>query len=229
MQGRGITNYDTNKPSHELTTSTTEFDDELIRRGIVSTEQVMMAKGATPEEAMRLAEEKNKKPEKLPDIQIETIQKQEKEEEEDHDSEEELLQEESDQDFFAKYRQERLAQLKHETSTIPNISREEWTIHVNQASFSKWILVILWDEESMRTQDILQDLQILMREYSGYFGIVRIDYLQANPQWPTQRVPAIFAYRDGVKQQEYITTIPGKFPTPTQMVQLLSDWDIILD
>eukprot|EP00980_Cylindrotheca_fusiformis_P016497 scaffold4914_cov108-Cylindrotheca_fusiformis.AAC.9 len=63
MQGRGITNYDSSKPSHELTTSTTQFDDELMKRGIVTMEQVMLAKGATPEEAQRLVEQAKKKKE----------------------------------------------------------------------------------------------------------------------------------------------------------------------
>ena len=58
MQGRGVTNFSADKPSHTITTATTEFDDALISRGIVTTEQVMLAKGASPEEAQRLAEEK---------------------------------------------------------------------------------------------------------------------------------------------------------------------------
>jgi hypothetical protein len=40
MQGRGVTNYATSKPSHEYTTATTEFDDALLKRGIISFEQV---------------------------------------------------------------------------------------------------------------------------------------------------------------------------------------------
>ena len=200
MQGRGITNYDTSKPSHELTTATTEFDDELIRRGIVTTEQVMLAKGASPEEAVRLANEKKKKPiQQQQEQQQEVVETVNEKEEQEQDSDDD----DDDDEFFARYRQERLEQLQHESSTIPNISRDEWTIHVNQASFSKWILVILWDDTSMRTQETLQDLQTLLRQYSEYFGIVRIPYQEANPHWPKQRVPAIFAYRDGIKQHEY--------------------------
>lgn len=227
MQGRGITNYDTSKPSHELTTATTEFDDELIRRGIVTTEQVMLAKGASPEEAVRLANEKKKKPiQQQQEQQQELVETVNEKEEQEQDSDDD---DDDDDEFFARYRQERLEQLQHESSTIPNISRDEWTIHVNKASFSKWILVILWDDTSMRTQETLQDLQTLLRQYSEYFGIVRIPYQEANPHWPKQRVPAIFAYRDGTKQHEYVTTIHGKFPTPAQLLNLLSDWDVLLD
>lgn len=42
MQGRGVTNYSTSKPTHGFTTSTSEFDDALLQRGIISFEQVRM-------------------------------------------------------------------------------------------------------------------------------------------------------------------------------------------
>ena len=58
MEGRGVTNYDVSKPNFNITTSTTEFDDELMRRNIVSFEQCMIGKGATPQEARRLAIQK---------------------------------------------------------------------------------------------------------------------------------------------------------------------------
>ena len=57
MQGRGITNYSTN-PSHSFTTQTTEFDDALLKRKIITFEQAMMAKGASFEEAKLLSEAK---------------------------------------------------------------------------------------------------------------------------------------------------------------------------
>jgi hypothetical protein len=56
MEGRGVTNYSTDKPSYGFSTATTEFDDALISRGIVTFEQAMLAKGATPTEALRLRE-----------------------------------------------------------------------------------------------------------------------------------------------------------------------------
>ena len=56
MEGRGVTNYDAGKPSYGFSTATTEFDDALISRGVVTFEQAMIAKGASPNEARRLAE-----------------------------------------------------------------------------------------------------------------------------------------------------------------------------
>ena len=58
MDGRGVTNYSTDKPSYGFSTATTEFDDALMSRGVVTFEQAMIAKGASPQEARRLSEMK---------------------------------------------------------------------------------------------------------------------------------------------------------------------------
>ena len=58
MDGRGVTNYSTDKPSYRFSTATTEFDDALMSRGVVTFEQAMIAKGASPQEARRLSEMK---------------------------------------------------------------------------------------------------------------------------------------------------------------------------
>ena len=55
MEGRGVTNYSTEKPAFAFSTRTTEFDDALVERNIVTLEQAFMAKGASEKEAQRLA------------------------------------------------------------------------------------------------------------------------------------------------------------------------------
>ena len=47
--------YSLDRPEYEYTTSTTQFDEELMKRDIITFEQAMMAKGASAEEAQRLA------------------------------------------------------------------------------------------------------------------------------------------------------------------------------
>jgi hypothetical protein len=111
MQGRGVTNFSGDKPSYALSTQTTEFDDQLIQRGIVSREQVMMAKGASPEEAVRLAQENQGTSKEDPEEETRKQQHQSNlQEENDDDSDLDMLEDGDDDDFFAKYRQERLAQ-----------------------------------------------------------------------------------------------------------------------
>jgi hypothetical protein len=113
MQGRGVTNFSVDKPSHALTPTTTEFDDALLQRGIVTMEQVMLAKGASPEEALRLAREnKGEKEAVLPEERAENTRDLHQNNEGDTDSDD-LDDSFNDDDFFSRYRQERLAQLKN--------------------------------------------------------------------------------------------------------------------
>jgi hypothetical protein len=242
MQGRGTSNYASHKPSHELTTSTTQFDDELMKRGIVTMEQVMLAKGATPEEAQRLIEEKknlgNSTTLPIYDVssqgsRLNDEDEDDVDEDDDEDDDEDYLLD--DDELFSRYRQERMAQLDTAdanttsmSSTVPRrITRDEWTTHVNDASSYKWVLVVLWDDTAMRTQDIMQDLSKILREYASLISIVTIPYLEASPHWPSTRVPAVFAYRNGIKQHEFVTQEHGKFPTPEQLIQLLKEWSIL--
>lgn len=271
MQGRGVIQYDANKTSHAVGTATTQFDDELMKRNIVTAEQVYLAKGAKSfEEAQRLANERREqqKPQTKHVYDISSNRDRGGNDGSDDDNEyDDLLEDDNDDAFFARYRQQRLEQLKQESAdkeakqqsqqqrNMPSrIQREEWTTRVNQASHAHWVLVILWDDSSMRTQDILQDLVRLQyeREQSdGYLysqekdgdsdsedggrqiqlasnriEIVTIEYQQANPHWPSGRVPAIFAYRNGIKQHEWVTHQAGKFPTREQLQVMLLEWGI---
>ena len=226
MQGRGVTNFSGDKPSYALSAQTTEFDDQLIQRGIVSREQVMMAKGACPEEAVRLAEEKQGISKEDP--QEETrMQRPSNLHEDDDDSDLDMLEDDVDDDFFAKYRQERLAQLKQEhsssnSSTVEHINRDQWKEKVNDASSDRWVLVTLTDAPNH--QNILQELHQIGRQYTE-FTLLTIDAAQAIPNWPSERVPSIFCYREGVKQHEWIAPANGKFP---QLEKLLQQWSIII-
>jgi hypothetical protein len=233
MQGRGVTNFSGDKPSYALSTQTTEFDDQLIQRGIVSKEQVMMAKGASPEEAVRLAQGGKSKedPEEETRMQQQTSSLQEDDDGDDDDSDLDML-EDDDDDFLAKYRQERLAQLKQEhsisssnSSTVEHITRDQWKEKVNDASSDRWVLVTLTDAPNH--QNILQELHQLGRQYTE-FPLLTIDAAQAIPNWPSERVPSIFCYRGGIKQHEWIAPENGKFPTRDQLEKLLQQWSIII-
>jgi len=164
MEGRGVTNFSTGKPSHGFTTSTTEFDDALIQRGIVSIEQAMMAKGAGVEDAIRLAEEKRRGVSSLSKSNCSNVltvtsdggidrgdgtNSDDDDDVSDDDSLEDCF--DDDDDFMQRYRQKRLDQLKqeHETrntselshsqpSSILHICRDNWMEEVNEASMDRW-------------------------------------------------------------------------------------------
>ncbi|CAJ1965926.1 unnamed protein product [Cylindrotheca closterium] len=281
----GVIQYDSNKTSVPISTATSQFDDELMKRNIVTAEQVYLAKGAKSlDEAQRLANERREERKEQPSQVYDVSSKRNKDDDNDDKEYDDLLDDDDDDDdeidddpFFARYRQERLSQLKQESAdevakkqsrqqqniNMPTqIQREEWTTRVNQASHQNWVLVILWDDSSMRTPDILQDLERLQRErehsdahytqddddddnddddnsYSEEAGgghghkssqqrieIVYIEYQQANPHWPSTRVPAIFAYRNGTKQHEWVTHQAGRFPTREQLQIMLLEWGI---
>lgn len=223
MQGRGVTNFTADKPSHAYTTGTTEFDDALVSRGIVTTEQVMLAKGASPEEALRLTREKEKKGR-------ETTELQQSQESKDKDSDSDTDSfDDGDDEFFARYREERLAHLINTNSTtVDHISRGDWSCRVNDASRDKWVLVTLLDFSlGNRRQEVLQELNHIARQHASQVSLVTIEATEAIPNWPSERVPAMFAYRDGIKQQEWITTQNGTFPTRGQLEHLLQKWNIL--
>jgi hypothetical protein len=227
MQGRGVTNFTVDKPSHAYTTATTEFDDALVSRGIVTTEQVMLAKGASPEEALRLMREKEKKGDFLSSDKIrETTDLQQSQESNDSDAD---SFDDEDDEFFARYREERLAHLSNtDSATVEHISRGDWSCRVNDVSRDKWVLVTLLDFSlGNRRQEVLQELNHLARQYASQVSLVTIEATEAIPNWPSERVPAMFAYRDGIKQQEWITTQSGTFPTRGQLEQLLQKWNIL--
>ena len=233
MNGRGVTNYNSDKPTYDYTTATTEFDDALVKRGIVTTEQVMLAKGASVEDAIRLAQEKKNESTVRPGDNFEAgngVNDDENDVDDDDDD---------DDEFFARYRQQRLEQLKREhqsssgaTTRIKEITRDQWIAEVNEASQLQWIIVVLTDAPSR--QRVLQETHNFLRQQSNddddeeeddkNFSFCIIPASQAIANWPSERVPAIFAYRNGLKQHEWIADSNGMFPSP--IAPLLRQWQI---
>jgi hypothetical protein len=255
MQGRGITNYNADKPTYGYSIATTEFDDALIQRGIVTTEQVMMAKGASISDAFQLAQEKRNQHHQTFSDHAQEAQAEHRPnyDEEDNDDDEY-----DDDEFLARYRQERLAQLKSEHNQqsinanytsgthVKEIVRKDWMMAVNEASQDRWIVVALIDSPSR--QNMLQELNNLVRQIDVgrqhhnqkaddgdtdcddetntmpvSFCVIRA--AQAIENWPSERVPALFAYRHGLKQKEWIAPSNGVFPSP--MEPLLRKWGIL--
>ena len=214
QQGSGVINYSTSKPSHAFTTNTTEFDDALLSRGIITMEQAMLAKGATSEEALRLvalkqAEEMKKK--KKMDIHPISLHNKDSikewEEEDEHNND--------DVQFIQSYRTQRLHELQTKSSPlpiIPSISRSEWTRCVNQASEDNWVLVFLtcsssssistaFMESCMYMEQVL--FPSLATQYSS-FQMVQIPSHHAIPNWPEENLPTLFIYRFGILQHQLI-------------------------
>jgi len=282
MEGRGVTNFSVSKPSHGFTTSTTEFDDELIKRGIVTTEQAMMAKGASAEEAFLLAQEKKRGMDSIVsgarstgnagNETGEAANGGDEEEVSDDDSFEDDFDDDDDDAFMQRYRQQRLDQLKQEEKTkkeellsrssqpssVLHIRREHWMEAVNRQSNTRWVVVTMTEASGGRRDRVVQELYRFSREFNPMDGkggsdssdsddddsldgyntaqhktpsqpprLLTIDSSEAIPNWPEERVPAMFAYRNGVKQHEWIAGKRGEFPSREILEQLFRQWNVI--
>mmetsp|Transcript_8745 Transcript_8745/g.12717 ORF Transcript_8745/g.12717 Transcript_8745/m.12717 type:complete len:313 (-) Transcript_8745:189-1127(-) len=205
QSGQSITNYSLDKPSYQYTTSTTEFDDELMKREIVTFEQCMMAKGATPEEARRLALLKQK------EEQGEDLVEQHNQEELDPKKRED----EDEDEFIANYRKKRLRELKQQRDGRFGeelfISRNDWSREVNEASCIRhngndgtWVIINLTTESQSTTsiqhdttcRAVRQSIQSLATKYTD-IKFVSIPFNSAIENWPVENLPTIFCYYGG--------------------------------
>ena len=202
MEGRGITNYSTEKPTFAYSTQTTEFDDALVDRGIVTLEQVYMAKGASAEEAQRLAALKRN--EGVIDEIEDTIQVHKKETESDEDESED------DDEFLKKYRRQRLEELKKlkgPYGEVISIARPEWTREVNEDSEKAWVVVTLTSHNVERTGCVEEAIHKLAPKFPSV-KFVSIPSTAAIADWPDENLPTVFLYRDGKLQRQFIRMRP---------------------
>lgn len=240
MEGRGVTNFSADKPSHGFTTRTTEFDDALIQRGIVTTEQAMMAKGASAEDAVRLAEEKRQQQQPQYDTNENT--KETKGSNNNSDMSDEDSDFDDDDAFLQEYRQQRMNQWKKERESNPHsssqsrilhIGRDDWKRAVNEASAYNWVVVTMVEASGDRRDRVVQELQKFANEFNHdddekpMPSLVTIAASDAIPNWPQDRVPAMFAYRHGVKQHEWIAGTRGEFPPSKILEQVFQTWKVI--
>jgi hypothetical protein len=208
MNGRGVTSYDINKPSHGFTTETSEFDDALLKRNIITFEQAMMRKGASQQEANELAEwKKAKEQSDGNNTFIAEPRSTSSKKREDGDSEEE----EEEEYELQEYRSRRLHELQY-GNVIP-ISRTEWTEEVNECSHSKWVVILL-TSDSCAPNLIPQHLELCRKleqriiphlaEKFQEVKWVRIPSKSAIENWPDDNLPTLFCYRHGKLMQQMV-------------------------
>jgi len=219
MEGQGVTNYTAGKPAYGFSTATTEFDDALIARGIVTFEQAMIAKGASPSEARRLAELNEGKDNCLQsglsgnfDNDGSTIQ---------HlgDGHDELSeassQDDDDEQFLTRYRQSRIDDMKkgrkQEYGDVIPISRPDWNREVNEASRNGlWVVVNLTRSSSSLSishDEVCDKIEEISQELAEKFvdiKFVSIPCTSAIENWPPENLPSLFCYRYGKMQHQLI-------------------------
>lgn len=195
MEGQGVTNYASDRPSYAFSASTTEFDDALIRRGVITEEDALVAKGASREQAAKLlVHPKN------------NIVHQHVNDSDDGSDDDEFL---VDDEFMTRYRKQRLEELcaaKPKAALfgdVVSISRSDWNREVNDDSQEHWVVVCLTSSDTERTGCCEAAVQELARKHSAT-KFVLIPAHQAIPNWPEDNLPTLFAYRDGRMQHQLV-------------------------
>jgi hypothetical protein len=215
MEGQGVTNYEAGKSSYGYSARTTEFDDALIQRGIITQEQAIFSKGASSEEAVRLARLQNSKACEQESADDDGNERgNDKADGDDEDDDDYLLE---DDEFLDRYRQQRLEELQEEKSKIKGekvefgevvlISRDEWNRHVNEDSMKHWVVVCLTSSDTERTGRVEQAVRQLAGDYR-MTKFILIPSRGAIPNWPDANLPSIFLYRHGKMQSELLRLSP---------------------
>jgi hypothetical protein len=232
------TNYAIEQPSYEYTDRTTQFDDELLKRGIVTEEQVLLAKGMSIDTARKLVQQRELLKE-CPDVDVigETKKCNEMSNSTEYDDEDEN--DESDFDdndeFLEEYKRKRLLELQESAGKKEKVHREfgdvilidrtEWEHHVNNDSLHAWVVVALLSTyDSDRTAMMKKAIYELATIYSEV-KFVQILSHQAIPNWPEENLPSLFIYRRGSLQHEMIR-LPVHITTE-QLEDALNDLKIL--
>jgi len=222
MKGCGVTNYAVGKPSCGFSAATTEFDDALISRGIVTFEQAMIAKGASPSEARRIAIVKANEHD-ASNIQSDLNQNDDTNTSyiqnlgDGYDEETEKFSEgDKDEQFIKEYRQMRINDIKngrksHGYGEVLPISRPDWNREVNEASRNGlWVVVNLTRSsisESRIHNEICEKVEGIMRDLADKFvdvKFVSIPATSAIENWSAENLPTLFCYRYGKMQHQLI-------------------------
>ena len=189
--------YDVNKPTFAYTEATTQFDDELIRRGIITKEQAIIRKGATVSEARRIIDEASQQRKQQFSL-ASSISSEDEEDEEDREA-------------MFQYQQRRLQDYKQDViyGEVIFISRSDWKREVNNV-IKDWVVVNLTSEGNSTSASHwnecqkVEDAMHRLAERFPHVKFVSIPSTSAIENWPSHNLPTIFLYKDGSMQHQLI-------------------------
>jgi len=204
-----------------FSTRLTDFDDALIKRGICSREQCLLAKGMSEDQVLdtlvaeevelqtRAAEDtlraslldRELNPERVRDeVASHATVKQLDELEEDDEF--------ADDAFLAKYRQQRISELQEKNrqkvhGEVLEISRDQWTREINAASSLSWVFVHLYEDYVKDCVVLNRVLAEIARKHAEV-KFVKIRAKTAVPDWPDGNLPAAYLYKDGAMRKQLV-------------------------
>jgi len=208
MEGRGVLNYSTTKPSHTFTSSTTEFDDALIRRNVITLEESILAKGAAPNVARNLAQTRLEEERSVKDTTLSNFDETNNDSTNNYDSDEEK---------FKDYRVNRIKEIRlnSQNGSVVTISREAWKTKINEASADGTRVFVLLTHPSLTSTtgychgNLIHEVEeeivpALAAKFSDDVKFVRIPAREAVPGWPDDRLPALLCYRYGTLEKKIV-------------------------
>jgi hypothetical protein len=204
-----------------FTSQLTDFDDALIKRGICSREQCLLAKGMSEDQVLdtlvkeeveiqtRAAEDtlraslldRELNPERVrEEIAANATAQQLDELEEDDDF--------CDDAFLAKYREQRISELKHKQKSkvhgeVLEIQRDQWTREINAASSLSWVFVHLYEDHVKDCVVLNRVLAEIARKHAQV-KFVKIRAKTAVPDWPDNNLPAAYLYKNGEMRTQLV-------------------------
>eukprot|EP00903_Cladosiphon_okamuranus_P015976 g14756.t1 len=185
---------------------TTEWEDILIKKGIVEKDDVLRGKGIDPDE-QRLEEAISKARE----AEVERLNARTIEDDMADASLEELdeLEDElADDGMLEKYRAQRVAEMKAKAAAakfgeLYEISKADWVREVTDGSKSATVVAHLYEDgivECRVMEAALRSIASKFREVK----FVKIRSQQAVEKWPEANLPTLFIYRDGALSTQLI-------------------------
>lgn len=244
MEGQGVTNYaaaDNHQPSYAFSGATTEFDDALLQRGIVTRDQVLLAKGMSVADAERLLASASSSA-------TASHEQQQQHEASNNstsvagdgdDGDDSDLEDDEDDAFLQEYRRKRMMEMQEESctasGTVPKrmtfgevvyIDRTEWIRHVNEASADgTWVVVCLTSSDTERTGRVEAIITKELAADHPATKFVLIPSHSAISDWPDANLPSLFLYRHGTMQHE-LTRLPVDL-TREQLEETLTELNVL--
>ena len=207
--------------STPFSTQLTDFDDALIKRGICSREQCLLAKGMSEDQVLdtlvaeevelqtRAAEDtlraslldRELNPERVREAIAANATTKELDELEEDD-------EFADDAFLAKYRDQRISELQEKNrrkvhGDVLEISRDQWTREINAASSLSWVFVHLY-EDYVKDCVVLNRVLAEIAKRHAQVKFVKIRAKTAVPDWPDGNLPAAYLYKDGAMRKQLV-------------------------
>jgi len=201
-------------PSYAFSGETTEFDDILIKHGVITKEQALLNKGMDPDAVAEIIVKEKltemgffdepdlPNPTRADAIEATRGNLAELDELEEDD-------EFGDEAFLQSFREARLAELKQERATeifgsVNEITKADWMREVNDASKGFWVVCHLYADRV----DACGIMHGLLSRFAAKFRavkVLRIVATQAVENYPDDRLPGLFCYHEGELQHQLIT------------------------